>query len=455
MALKLTTYNADGSIKTLGFDPLMGFYENSAAHWGPVGRRPVAEARRQVGDRRATPAGHEIMTWQKAFVDKIGYDKLQAFTAGLGQEFSADNAFQTGQVAMNLDGEYRTAFIADQTPGPRLRHRAVPDRSPTTATCYGGGYITGNIGGISKGSKNPELAWALLKYLTTNTDAVVKLANGLKNVADHHGRAHVARPRADDRSSRPSSTSCQNPNSTTTPPSPVGAGYQQSFEDYWQKYQQGDGGDLGRRPDGRRQGDQRLARPGQRSVSDRHRTSAPGGSGPSRSARGCGARSAGVCSPRSAMLAPALLGLGIFFVLPAGRIRLLQLHALQPALATRSGSGCATTSTCSPRTRRCGSRPATRCGSCVILVPVRHASPRWRSRRCWCGRGRHPDSGARVFYLPALVPPVASVVAFVFLFNPGTGPVNTILALLRHPGAAVVQRPRAGQAVAACCSASG
>ena len=35
-----------------------------------------------------------------------------------------------------------------------------------------------------------------------------------------------------------------NPKSTTTPPSPVGAGYQQSLEDYWQKYQQGKGGDL-------------------------------------------------------------------------------------------------------------------------------------------------------------------------------------------------------------------
>lgn len=33
-----------------------------------------------------------------------------------------------------------------------------------------------------------------------------------------------------------------------------------------------------------------------------------------------------------------------------------------------------------------------------------------------------------LFYLPALVPPVASVVAFVFLFNPGTGPVNQVLA---------------------------
>jgi multiple sugar transport system substrate-binding protein len=36
----------------------------------------------------------------------------------------------------------------------------------------------------------------------------------------------------------------QNPNSMTTPPSKVGAGYQQALGDYWQKYQQGDGGDL-------------------------------------------------------------------------------------------------------------------------------------------------------------------------------------------------------------------
>ncbi len=46
---------------------------------------------------------------------------------------------------------------------------------------YGGGYVTGNIGGIAKGSERPELAWALLKYLTTDTDAVVKLSNGLQN----------------------------------------------------------------------------------------------------------------------------------------------------------------------------------------------------------------------------------------------------------------------------------
>ena len=47
-----------------------------------------------------------------------------------------------------------------------------------------------------------------------------------------------------------------------------------------------------------------------------------------------------------------------------------------------------------------------------LLARARRASGVWRT----------------VFYLPALVPPVASVVAFVFLFNPGTGPVNQVLA---------------------------
>ncbi|MEW2547037.1 sugar ABC transporter permease [Streptomyces sp. NPDC047002] len=62
----------------------------------------------------------------------------------------------------------------------------------------------------------------------------------------------------------------------------------------------------------------------------------------------------------------------------------------------------------------------------VILVPVRMA--------CSLGiavlltrRKRAAGLWRTLFYVPALVPPVASVVGFVFLFNPGTGPVNTLL----------------------------
>ncbi len=241
MALKLTTYNADGSIKTLGFNPQMGFYENAASHYGPLAGATWLndDGTSAVG---SDPAWVELMTWQKSFVDEIGYDKLNAFTSGLGQEFSADNAFQTGQVAMNLDGEYRTAFIDDQTPDLHYATAPMPTADDHT-DLYGAGYITGNIAGISKGSKNPELAWALLKYLTTNTDAIVKLSNGLKNVPTT----------ADALASPDLEVTDQfatflkivaDPNSGTTPPSPNGAGYQQSFEDFWHQYQSGDVPDL-------------------------------------------------------------------------------------------------------------------------------------------------------------------------------------------------------------------
>ncbi len=40
-----------------------------------------------------------------------------------------------------------------------------------------------------------------------------------------------------------------------------------------------------------------------------------------------------------------------------------------------------------------------------------------------------------IFYLPALIPPVASTIAFVFVLNPATGPVNQLLGLVGlHPG---------------------
>lgn len=39
-----------------------------------------------------------------------------------------------------------------------------------------------------------------------------------------------------------------------------------------------------------------------------------------------------------------------------------------------------------------------------------------------------------LFYLPALAPPVAAALAFVFLFNPGTGPVNQFLAVFGIKG---------------------
>ena len=59
-----------------------------------------------------------------------------------------------------------------------------------------------------------------------------------------------------------------------------------------------------------------------------------------------------------------------------------------------------------------------------------------------------------VFYLPALAPPVAATLGFVYLLNPATGPVEHDPRQARDRRAALVQDP-AGRSRRSCCSACG
>jgi multiple sugar transport system substrate-binding protein len=180
-AEKLTEFNADGSIKTAGFIPAMPFYANQAQYWapsfgakfiGPDGKSSLA----------SSPGWKSMFEFQKKLIDFYGgHDKVEKFKAGLGDEYSADNGFQTGKLAMMYDGEFRTAFIKDQA--PKLNYATAP--SPmldSLAGQYGGGFTTGTIIAIPKGAKNPGAAWELIKQASLDTDTLVDMANGLKNV---------------------------------------------------------------------------------------------------------------------------------------------------------------------------------------------------------------------------------------------------------------------------------
>ncbi|OIH96698.1 extracellular solute-binding protein [Curtobacterium sp. MCBA15_001] len=237
--LKLTTYNADGSIKQLGFNPLIDFYENSPEHWAPMidGTWLDSKGNSEIG---TSANWKKLIAWQKGFVDAIGYDKLKAFTSGLGQEFAADNAFQTGQVAMQIDGEYRTAFIKDQKPD--LDYGTAPTPVMDGVGNYGSTYIAGNVAGIAKGSKNPELAWALLKYLSTNTDAQVTMGNGLKNIPTL--TSALKSPDLEvDANYKTFVDVAGNKDTMTSPGTADGAAYIGTFTKFWQAYQE-NGGDL-------------------------------------------------------------------------------------------------------------------------------------------------------------------------------------------------------------------
>ncbi|BCJ47125.1 sugar ABC transporter substrate-binding protein [Actinoplanes ianthinogenes] len=238
-AKKLTVKNADGSLKTVGFLPLFDFYENAAAHLAPTtGAKWLTEdGKSAVG---TDPNWKTLLAWQKELVDWYGYDNLTKFKASLGDEFSADNAFQKGQVAINIDAEYRLAFLKDQSPNLRYGVAPLPTVDPAR---YGGGYVTGNIVGISKNAKNPEAAWELIKYLTTDDAAVTKLAGLLKNVPTT--TKAIADPSLNaDANFKAFIDIFNNPNSLTSPPSASGPAYQETFQQFLISYQSGKVSDL-------------------------------------------------------------------------------------------------------------------------------------------------------------------------------------------------------------------
>jgi multiple sugar transport system substrate-binding protein len=187
-AKKLTVRNKDGSLKQVGIDPFIGFYENVPERW------VIAFGGKWLDGKNhsmlAKSAGwSKWLKWQKSLIDWYGYKNLVKFQAGLGDEFSASNAFEAGKVAMNLDGEWRVAFIQAEHPTLDYGTAPVPVDSSVAGT-YGSGYINGTIIGIPKNGKNTNDAWDLVRWLTTNTHALAELSNGLRNVPSTTASTH-------------------------------------------------------------------------------------------------------------------------------------------------------------------------------------------------------------------------------------------------------------------------
>jgi multiple sugar transport system substrate-binding protein len=186
---KRTTKRApDGSIEVAGFLPSMPFYANNPQIWAPHFGAKWEAADGKSG--LASPEWERMLRFQKELVDFYGYDDLERFRAGLGQQYSNDHAFHQKKIAMMVDGEYRTAFLQDQAPDVRFGTAPFPTSDPAL---HGTGFTAGTIMGVPKGAKNPGAAWELIKHLSFDTDAIVDLANGIKNIPST--KAALADPR--------------------------------------------------------------------------------------------------------------------------------------------------------------------------------------------------------------------------------------------------------------------
>ena len=241
-AKKLTVRDSKGNIKIAGFDPVVGFYENTPdrwiQHWS--GKWVDSKGHSLIG---TDPAWAKWAKWYKGLIDWYGYDKLVRFQAQPIDEFTPSQAFETGKLAMNFDGEWRVAFIHNEHPNLQYGTAPMPvdDAHPEL---YGSGYINGTIIGMPRGGHHSDQALAFVKYLTTANHPLAVLSNGLRNVPTTESSLHSKEIIPDAHFSTFLKIFAH-PKSATSPILASGQAYTNAVQNFFTKWQAGSVKDLG------------------------------------------------------------------------------------------------------------------------------------------------------------------------------------------------------------------
>ncbi|MFE3581647.1 ABC transporter substrate-binding protein [Streptomyces vinaceus] len=241
VAQKLTKPNGD-SYDQLGIMPTYHGYETTpvrlAAQWSP--KYFDADGKSNLAK---DPAFANMLTAQKDLVAKLGgYEKLEKFRSTFGDEWSAEHPFHKGQVAMQIDGEWRASMAKEA--GVTFEIGTAPLPVPDDqAGDYGKGYLSGTIMGIASASKKQNASWELVKYMTTDTEAVVAFANAIHNVP-----STLAALDSPDLQVTPEFKTfldiARHPKSNTTPAQADGGTYQLTFQDLAYAVEKGDVADI-------------------------------------------------------------------------------------------------------------------------------------------------------------------------------------------------------------------
>ncbi|KUO22067.1 ABC transporter substrate-binding protein [Streptomyces dysideae] len=239
---KELTIAQGNSYKQLGFMPNYHGWESTTEHY--LGQfSPTyfdADGRSNIAK---DPAFEASFTLQKKLVDELGgFEKLETYRSKLGDEWGPKHPFHTGQVAMQLDGEWRLGMALDAKPDFEIGVAPLPVPDDQ-ADEYGKGYITGTIAGIAATSEKQNAAWELMKYITTDTDAVVGFSNAIHNVPSTLAALKSPKLKYDPRF-KTFLEIAANPNSTTSPASVNGGVYLATIQELGYDYESGKVTDL-------------------------------------------------------------------------------------------------------------------------------------------------------------------------------------------------------------------
>ena len=239
---KKLTITQGSTYKQLGFMPNYHGWETTTEHY--LGQfSPTYFDSSGKSNVAKDPAFKAAFTLQKKLVGDLGgYQKLEKFRATLGDEWGPKHPFQTGQVAMQLDGEWRLGMALDAKPGFEIGVAPLPVPDDQ-ADQYGKGYITGTIAGIAANSTKQNAAWEFVKYITTDTDAVVGFSNDIHNVPSTLAALKSPKLKYDPRF-KTFLDIAANPNSSSSPASINGGVYLATIQNFGYDYESGKVTDL-------------------------------------------------------------------------------------------------------------------------------------------------------------------------------------------------------------------
>ncbi|MCO4694046.1 ABC transporter substrate-binding protein [Streptomyces sp. RO-S4] len=241
VAKKLTKAEGDG-YEQLGFMPNYHGYETVVDHYMSQWDHAYfdADGKSNIAD---DPAFAEMFTYQKKLVDDLGgFAKLERYRSTFGDEWGAEHPFHTGRVAMQLDGEWRLGMARDAGVDFEIGTAPMPVADDEVDE-YGKGFLSGTIMGIAPQSEKQNAAWELVRYMTTDTEAVVSFANAIHNVPSTFAALKSPGLKTD-----PAFTTfldiAQHPESNTPPASVNGSTYQTTLQDFGYQYESGKVKDL-------------------------------------------------------------------------------------------------------------------------------------------------------------------------------------------------------------------
>ncbi|MDT0493622.1 ABC transporter substrate-binding protein [Streptomyces griseus] len=236
VAKKLTVEKGD-SYEQLGFMPNFHGYETVVSHYMSSWDHAYFDKDGKSNIAK-DPAFAEMFTYQKKLVDSLGgYTRLEKYRGTFGDEWSAEHPFHTGQVAMQLDGEWRLGMAEDAGVDFEIGVAPMPV-ADDEADSYGKGYLSGTVVGIAPASKKQNAAWELVKYMTTDTEAVVNFSNGIRNVPSTLAALKSPDLKFDPRF-RTFLDIAQHPKSSTSDGAVNGAAYQLTLQDFGYQYEKG------------------------------------------------------------------------------------------------------------------------------------------------------------------------------------------------------------------------